>query len=333
MRVVGGLVAALERAGAPRAELLGAVGLEASRLASVEERLPRSVVFRICEVALDCTGDPALGLHWAERLTGNAFSPLSYLMVHSPRLRDALESLVKFSRLLSDEPSFELVETADEVTLRRFPLPEESERLQRFLAEMLVASFFHILSQFRGSERTPRPHFDFAAPSYRHEYARLFGGAERFQQQFSGIVFDRALMDVASPQPDPTVHEALAALIERRMTRLAQHVPYALRVRELLVERGWPAHIDMPRVARTFGLSARSLRRRLAHEGTSYSDVENEAFAIVASHVLLDEQRTIQETAYELGFSDTTTFHRAFKRATGMTPTEYRAQQAGRRPR
>jgi AraC-like DNA-binding protein len=137
-------------------------------------------------------------------------------------------------------------------------------------------------------------------------------------------VFDRALLDTASPHNDQDVHEALRAVAERRMSRLAEHAPYALRVRELLLQRGCRERIDMPTVACSLGLSERSLRRRLAAEGRSYSDVENAVFAIVAKHLLGDRQRTIQETAYEMGFSDTTAFHRAFKRWTGTTPSAYR---------
>jgi AraC-like DNA-binding protein len=53
----------------------------------------------------------------------------------------------------------------------------------------------------------------------------------------------------------------------------------------------------------------------------------NEALAIIGKHFLRNKQLTIQEVAYEMGFADTSTFHRAFKRWTGMTPTEVREEQ------
>lgn len=76
-------------------------------------------------------------------------------------------------------------------------------------------------------------------------------------------------------------------------------------------------------VACALELSMRSLRRRLAAEGKSYNAVEKDALAIVARRLLRDEQRSIQEAAYEMGFSDTTAFHRAFKRWTGTTPSAF----------
>ncbi|MFM2416817.1 MAG: hypothetical protein RL385_1540, partial [Pseudomonadota bacterium] len=75
------------------------------------------------------------------------------------------------------------------------------------------------------------------------------------------------------------------------------------------------------------GLSARSLRRRLSEEGLTYSAVTEEALSIVAKRLLRVGRLSIQEAAFEMGFSDTTTFHRAFRRWTGTTPSAYRKAQ------
>jgi AraC-like DNA-binding protein len=129
-------------------------------------------------------------------------------------------------------------------------------------------------------------------------------------------------MNVASLHKDEDVHEALRAIAERRILRLTEHTPFTLRVRDLLVEQG-PTHPDMDRIARALGLSKRSLRRRLVSEGSSYKAIVKEALAIVAKRYLREKRLTIQETAYEMGFADSSTFHRAFKRWTGNTPGSY----------
>ena len=71
-------------------------------------------------------------------------------------------------------------------------------------------------------------------------------------------------------------------------------------------------------------LSARSLRRRLAAEGTCYEVVATEALITRAHRLLSVEERTIEETAYALGYSEPSAFHRAFKRWTGTTPRSWR---------
>lgn len=99
---------------------------------------------------------------------------------------------------------------------------------------------------------------------------------------------------------------------------------YADRVRELLLENGAQTRIDMNAVARSLGLSARSLRRRLCDEGISYNSIAEGALATLAKQLLADQARSIQETAYTMGFSDPSAFYRAFKRWTGTTPKTFR---------
>lgn len=193
--------------------------------------------------------------------------------------------------------------------------------MQRFSAEMSVACFFHIIRSF--GVRPEQVSLEYAAPPYHHEYTRIFGQEVRFEQPLTGLVFDGGLLDAASPHKDEDMHEAVRKLAERRMSRLERCAPYALRVREFLVQQGRPRRVAMKVVACALGLSMRSLRRRLAAEGKSYNTVEKDALAIVARRLLRDEQRSIQEAAYEMGFSDTTAFHRAFKRWTGTTPSAY----------
>ena len=136
-------------------------------------------------------------------------------------------------------------------------------------------------------------------------------------------------MDAASPHKDEDLHDALRSVAERRVLRLTDRTPYAQRIKDFLVRQASPQHSDMKTVASALGLSVRSLRRRLDAEGESYTAISNDACAIVAKRLLLERRCTIQEAAYALGFSDTTTFHRAFQRWTVMTPSAFRQDAHG----
>jgi AraC-like DNA-binding protein len=332
MVVVRGLLHAVEQAGFSASAFQSATGLDPQRLESHEERLPRSEVYRLCELALDLTGDPALGLHWAARLSERMFVPVSHLITNGSSLRQCFELLAQFVRLLADDAGYRIVERDDEVTLYSKPIDEESAAMQRFVAEMMMGGFWRLIRSFSVHARPERVSFRYAAPAYRADYTRMFEGTELFDQPFTGLVFDRALLDTSSSQKDDDVREALQSVAERRLLRLTDGMSHALRVREYLVREGWPDRTDMESVARALDISVRSLRRRLADEGRNYGDVLNDALATIAKTFLRGQRHTIQEVAYEMGFSDPSTFHRAFKRWTGTTPSEYRrAQQEGRK--
>jgi AraC-like DNA-binding protein len=330
MRIVRGLVEAVEQEGLPRVELLQAAQLEAADLDCEEACVPRTEVYRLCELALDLTRDPAFGLHWAERLCGSTFNPVSHLVAHSATLRQGFESLHKFHRLLSDQTSFQVTEHNDKVIVQYFGATGASCRMQRFASEMLVLGIVRLIRSFGAGARPESVSFEYPMPEYHAEYCRLLELTPRFEQPFTGVVFDRALMNMVSLHKDEDVHDALRVIAERRILRLTQHTPFMLRVRDLLVEQAATHELDMNSVARTLGFSTRSLRRRLVAEGSSYKAIVKEALAIIAKQYLRDRRLTIQETAYEMGFADTSTFHRAFKRWTGTTPSAYREARGDR---
>jgi AraC-like DNA-binding protein len=321
--ILGSLVGVVERAGITREQLLTAAQLDPAVLDAPDARLPRSKIYQLCASAMELTRDPALGLHWAERVDEGSFVPVSHLMAHAATLRQALDTLAQFHRLLSDQPCFELVECEDSATMR-VRLRGESLVAQRFSAEMSVGGIFHLLRHVKARPLVELVGFEYAAPAYQQEYLRVFQGAVQFRHAFTGVVFDRALLDLPARRRDDEVHDALEALASRRLQRITHSLSYGAQVHDFLVRERKGRRTDMSVVARALHISVRSLRRRLSAEDKPYGEIANEALAVVAKHLLQDKQRSIQETAYELGFSSFSSFHRAFRRATGTTPSAFR---------
>jgi len=326
-QVLKGIVDALEHTGISRSQFLRAAQLDPSVLESTEGLVPRAQIYALCELALDLSGDPALGLRWGERVSSSSFNLLSYIVTHAATLRQGLESLQEFHRLFSDQSTFRIVESDDTVTVYCQSFGE-TPRVTRFIAEVVMLGFFRLLRSFGAHVRPEYVSFAFSAPAYRDEYARVFEHLARFEQPFTGLTFERKLLDAPSPRKDDDMYSALSTLAARRIQGMTQRTPYTLRVRELLVKQGTSQRADMKSVARALGLSVRSLRRRLAEEGKMYNAVAHDALATVAEQLLRDKQQTIQETAYAMGFADTSSFYRAFKRWTGTTPNSFRHQAA-----
>ena len=84
-------------------------------------------------------------------------------------------------------------------------------------------------------------------------------------------------------------------------------------------------------VAAMLYLSPQTLRRRLATEGKSYQGVKDALRRDAAIHLLLRHDLTLEDVAQQVGFSETSTFHRAFKKWTGVTPGLYRQLHGGYR--
>jgi AraC-like DNA-binding protein len=323
IHVVQGLVDAVVSTGVERNAFLAAAGFNCALLCNDEARIGRLQMFRLCELALDLTGDAALGLHWGESSSESTFTPLSHLIAHSANLGTGFQTLFEYQRLMSDETTYELLEEGEQVTLRLSSPVEASVRLRTFVVEMEAVGIYRLMRMFGPEVRPQRISFAYAAPVYRGEYARIFQGIERFEQPYSCITFSRTLLGSVPPHKDDDVRSALQAIASRRVLRLTKRMPYALRVREQLVKLGRGVRWDMSEVAHALGLSVRSLRRRLEAEAVTFNAIANEAAAIIAKHLLEGRNRSIQEVAFDMGFADASGFHRAFKRWTGVTPRAY----------
>lgn len=318
------LVEGVEHAGVSAHDLLRAANIDPRLLEDIDGRFDRAEYDRAQTAALDLTGDEALGLHMGERVSIRPFDVIADLASHAPTMRDAFRNFARFQRIVCDGPDTALYERDDVATVH-YQFPRSSPRCNRLRAEFAMVGYLRMIRNFARADALPRAvYFEHPVPSYHQEYTRIFGGTERFDHDFTGIEFDAELLDRSRAPQNGELYDVLESLAERKLSRVTREGGHAERLRDFLTSNALGERPPMDAVARSLGISVRSLRRRLDEEGVSYTTLLNEARATVAKRMLDDPRRSIYETAYAMGFSDPSAFHRAFKRWTGMTPTQYR---------
>jgi AraC-like DNA-binding protein len=322
-----GLAEAVDQAGFDRANLLDSAGVDPSLLADVEGRLDIERYDRLVGAALAVTGDPALGLRIGETAHGPTYNLVAHLVAHARTLRDGVQALIRFQRLLSDRPTFRIVESARIAKLVCDEYPG-SEACYRTRVEMMVTGLYRLVHYFVRDARLDRVAFDYAAPSYHRAYARVFGDLPEFDQPFAGVVLSRELLDATQPNHDADFQAVLEAQAERRISRLTGSATYADQVREYVIAHPPQEMRTMEAAARALGMSARSLRRRLSEEGACFQRIVDDALHALSRQHLSNRRRSIKEIASALGYSEQAGFCRAFRRWSGTSPTEYRARRA-----
>jgi AraC-like DNA-binding protein len=322
--LVRAFVEVVEREGVPRDRLLAGTGVHPSQLEATDARIEFTAFADVGTRALDLTRDEALGLHIAERASEAAFDLVAHLVVHAPTLRDGIDLALQFQRVFADDSELSLVETGD-VAAIRLSFPRTTLRADRLHAEFVMAGVLRLIRTFAPRTTVRAVRFEHARPEHHAECTRVFAGADRYRQPITGLEVDRAVLARPGLHHHPELYELLRGQAQRTLARVTRGIGQAERVRQYFLShppRG--ASADMGVVARSLGMSVRSLRRRLGEEGVSYKTLVEEALVVVATRMLGDAHRSIQETAYAMGFSDATAFHRAFKRWTTMTPSQYR---------
>jgi len=158
------------------------------------------------------------------------------------------------------------------------------------------------------------------------EHRRLFGVEPSFRAAHDRLVFQAAWLNAPMRGRDAALADLLSRYAEQILPAFALERSWQERVRQQLASGRDPG---LPHVARALGVSARSLQRALADEGTSYAEVSNRQRQALAEQLLRRRELGISEISLALGFSGSPAFHRAFRRWTSLSPTEFRARALG----
>lgn len=311
---------AMRSAGIDADAVLQKVGLQASVLKQADLRTPHDAQEWFWQAAEEVSGDPHIGLHLGAHIPIFKGQVLEYLFLSSSTFGEGLHRALNYQRLLSDAARGELEEHGDNMLLKQMFW---SRRLHHFNECGMVGliKFFRFVTD--GAFEPLQIFFRHSAHADMEEYNRIFGCPILFDQEYTGLLFDRSLMDLPSAHHEPELlrlHEQLAI---EQVARLEKQDLVA-QVNRLIAELLESGHANLEDVAARLNIKPRQLRTRLADAGTNFNQLVADYRCRLAKRLLGGTDESIDEIVYLTGFSEPSTFYRAFKRWVGMTPIEYR---------
>jgi AraC-like DNA-binding protein len=326
--LVRAIVHEFERTGRDAVRLLEDAGIEREVLDDPWARLDHERYGRLQRLAIERSRDPAFGLTLGQHASLASFGLVGHMVSHCRTIRHVLEICTSYYMLAADADAPRLAVTGDRAELTYEFLRGTDPTCNRMRAEFGLTRLVLTARTLLGSAVTvDAAGFEHDEPPYAAAYRPIFGDAVRFGQRRTTLVFPARILDVRLVHHDDSVLGALRARADEMLLALQQGEPLAAKVRRVLVTR--PGEVTtIEGVARRLGKTPRGLRRQLQQEGSTFQEVASAAMRDVACRLLRDSERTIQDTAYQLGFSEPSAFHRAFKRWTGMTPLEWRRSQS-----
>lgn len=302
-------------------ELLGPLGLTADQLADPTSRVPIATVEALFDRARTLTGEPALGYHLGLQMRISAHGYLGFAAMAASTIREALELACRFAPTRTTAIDLRLEESADRACVV-FDENCSFGKVQDIVIVALMVGLWRLGNSLTGKDLTGDAELAFPEPSYASRLAGLLPGTLRFSQPSHRLVFDRRILDLPITMSDPDALRLAREQCERELDRLGYQQSYVARVRAVLGahERELPS---LEETASQLGASARTIKRKLAEEGSSYSNLVEEVQAARALS-LLKSELTVDEIANRLGYSDAANFTRAFRRWTGKTPSAFR---------
>ena len=308
--------------------LFAAAGIDPARLQNPAERFGADELSLLWDLAVQASGDPALGLQRALTLKHVNFDVVGYAMLASPDLRSALQAFARYLALISDTATFVLEPASGGDawlalghTGNTRPVPRQ--RFAYGLLSMLTLSQWLTRRDVQPRAAT----FKFPRPPEVAAYEAAFQCPLTFDATENRLLLAAPDLDA----PLPSRNAELLALHEGVMRGRLQALGNArlsYRVSEEIVRR---LHRGEPRrdeVAASLAVADRTLQRRLHAEGTSFQQLLDDARRELAGKYLADARYAPGQVGCLLGFADQSTFVRACRRWFGMAPGRYRERVA-----
>jgi AraC-like DNA-binding protein len=311
------------RYGVSLAELIEGLGLEGRDLNHPDERISIAMAEQVAVRAVTLTGEPALGWLVGLQMRISAYGYLGFAAMVASTAGDAIELVTRFTPTRTNAISVRLDRDGDRAAI----YIEEMAALGE-AREMIVIALMESTRQIGGALVGQKIHgrFELAMPEPPY-FARLNRNGE-FPDVYFGcvanrLVFDASVLDLKPVLADPAALRLAIENCERELTlvREARHV--SARVRAVLGRQDG-LHCNLERVAEVLGSTARTVRRRLVEEGTTFSELLDDARRAEGLRLVASSPMSLEAIATRLGYASLTSFHRAYKRWTGHAPSASR---------
>lgn len=303
--------------------LLRRAGISPTLLNSRLSRVPQDQFARLLRIVQKSTGDEYWGL-CSHPVQFGTFAQCCELMVHARTLGDALRAGSHFYHLVLQDFTVRL-QSQDGLAWVRVHSHRPLSRNSDF-SERLFIFFCYGVICWLLEERLPltciqmRGKASFTEPVA----SLLFNGPVSFGLQGNAFAFDATWLDCALRQDKTSLHGFLRRSLGDLVVRYRDRSHIIERVRRYLRQHLANGSVPLEQVADALGMPAYTLRRKLRMEQVRFQDLKDGLRRDAAINYLTSPNLTLAEVAEKLGFSEPSTFHRAFKKWTGVPPGEYR---------
>jgi AraC-like DNA-binding protein len=249
-----------------------------------------------------------------------------YVLISSATLGDALLRATRFARLVTNSIELSFYVEGERATLTLKAL--YPDLLHRESAEFIMGAIGNIARRITGQRLAPlEVRFAHDPPPDTSYHERLFEAPVHFNRPHNGYIFDSALLHMPVVGGDTQLCAMLEVEARQLLAKLPRTGDFSRRVQELISAELRGGNPSAENVAEKLGMHPKTLSRRLKTEGTSHQQLLDQLRYRLAERYLREPGLSIGEVAFLLGYSDTSSFNKAFKRWTGSAPQHYRQRE------
>ncbi|CBL45844.1 Transcriptional regulator, AraC family [gamma proteobacterium HdN1] len=290
--------------------------------ARANDRIPITQYALIMDQVAKHLDDAALPLHLATRVLPRHLGILGSTLLHCANLGETALLLQRYERLVDDinDTHFTLAEGKASVEwISRIPNPHP------FFAQMSLGVWVTFARRMTGRpDLTADVDFSFEPPANLAPYQKHFGGQVRFRQKQTRLLFPIEHLSLPLQLQEPQAHSVLLQQLQQQYEAQIGEAEIILQIKQLIQSHLSQGRATLEILAQALNITPRTLQNRLATGGIRFRDLlDDERFRLAESY-LANEDISLAEVAFLLGYSEQSTFQHAFKRRYGTTPGEFR---------
>jgi len=318
----------LDKNGVDVEAILSKAQLSRSQLSQDSGGISVASQHRFLEFAAVETNDSLLGLHVAAEMDLRDVGILFYLAAASATVAEALEHLARYAGTANEALHLEISQHQGETVLTMRPIGGQDEPRRQF-SEFIALAVIRALNRATNRDFAPsRMTFAHARSWGLREIHRILRCPVEFAQTTDSWVLPERVMELPITSGDSHLLHILEAHADDLLSERRTAAGLRGLVENQLLSMLPSGRVQTAAVAQQLGMSARSFKRHLAQEGTSFSEILDRLRNRLARRYLQDERISLQQIAWLLGYSEIGAFNHAFKRWAGISPGRARNLKA-----
>jgi AraC-like DNA-binding protein len=296
-----------------------------------QKRIPMDNMAKLWEIAVKETQNNELGLVAASLFQPAYLKSIGLAWLASANLEEGLKRFIASSQLINTAMQIELIDrdsaNGEEVLIQyqRKLAPMDRIKTHHCAIELGIGFFLKMFRLAAGKSIPPTGvYFSFTIEADNKAYEEYFQCPVYGDQPVNGISFSKTLLTETLPTHDAELVEMNEIVINKHLSLMENGVTSSkvIKVINELLPLGCP---NEETVAYKLHMSKRTLQRKLNVEQQSFLTLLTSVRLMLAKQKLAIKSLSITEITYQLGYSSPSTFARAFKKHTQLSPLEFRS--------
>jgi AraC-like DNA-binding protein len=267
---------------------------------------------------------PSIGLEMGTAIEPPDLGVFGHTMAASNTVAQMLEVASHYLYVFSHSNQIR-VDTGQKRVIISYRFTDPKIAIYQQDVEFATAAIFTMLKKLTGREIQPR-HVDFEhrKPEYARLHSQVFGCEVRFGRRGNRIHLGKKVLDLPILSADASLFNVLESSLAEQLKIRSEEGDLVTKVNHLINVMLSEAGADIKVIARKLGVSERTLQRKLATEGQVFSEMVDAVRRAIAIEYVQQSDYSLTDIALMVGYSELSTFSRAFKRWTGSSPLQVR---------